>query len=141
MSDRSKPLTRVQLSLPPDAPAGMHLQPRRPAIKAEKPETPEPLEEPSYIYRTADPFRYAIDEARAVASITRAHPRWVRRAWFALFVILPALTATLWIASLFSGPQTEAPALEEVAGLCVAIAVWGMYLSIWFRRVEDAERR
>ena len=141
MSDQKNALPPAKLSLPADAPAGMCVQPRLPAIKAEKPETPEPLEEPSYIYRTADPFRYAIDEARAVASISRAHPRWVRRAWFALFVILPVLTATLWIASLFSGPQAEALALEEVAGLCVAIAVWGMYLSIWFRRVEDAEQR
>jgi hypothetical protein len=103
-------------------------------IKAEKPETPEPLEEQTYIYRPNDPFQSAIDEARAIASIGSAHKPWVRKTWFVLFVLGP-LSYLVFFALAAAQHLSGWPLLRSVlGGIGLMMPMWLIYFSIWRRK-------
>ena len=117
------------------------LGPESQPVIADKPETPEPLEEPQYIYQPNDPFRSSIDEAHAIASINTSHRPWVRITWFILFVIGPLVYAELFaLATALRQTSTEAWKTFVVVNV-VAFPAWLLYFSIWRRKVQRAGKR
>lgn len=109
-------------------------------LKAEKPETPEPLEDAQYIYRPNDPFQSSIDEARAIASITSSHKPWVRKAWFLIFVVGPLIYAELFALSLVLKNFTSSLWVTFAEANAFIIPIWLMYYSIWRRKVKSDGR-
>ncbi|MYN01298.1 hypothetical protein GTP41_04205 [Pseudoduganella sp. DS3] len=107
--------------------------------EASKPETPEPLEETPYIYRPNDAFQSAVDEARAIASITSGHKPWVLKTWFVLFVIGPLVYAQLFALAL-AQHKYGWDWMRTVAGANLFILpIWSIYYGIWRRRVKKAK--
>lgn len=105
--------------------------------KAEKPETPEPLEEPQYIYRPNDPFQSSIDEARAITSISHSHQPWVKKTWYVLFVIGPLVYAELFALSVFLGDGGEYDAGRFVLINMLVLPVWSVYYMIWRKKMKS----
>lgn len=111
--------------------------PPRGIVKAEKPQTPEELEEQPYIYRPSDPFQSAIDEAHAISSIKTNHKPWVKRTWFFLFVIGPLIYGELYALSL-SMNQTGNEAIKSFLGAnLLIIPIWLIYFAIWRRKASS----
>ncbi|HWU84076.1 MAG TPA: hypothetical protein VN028_01935 [Rhodocyclaceae bacterium] len=139
MSQRAK-VGNVYVELPKGIETATPLAPKAGKLLPEKPEEPEPLEEPQYIYRPNDPFRAAIDEARAVASITSAHKPWVKAAWFAIFVMGPLLYIELYALSSALG-ETGLQAWRVFFTINLTFfPVWLLYLAIWRRKVRRKQR-
>lgn len=113
----------------------IQVAPKLPPIKAEKPEEPEPLEEPQYIYRPNDPFRASIDEARAIASITASHKPWVKKTWFVIFIIGPLVYAELYGLSQALNSESN-PVLAFLGANALIIPLWLLYYLIWRRKVK-----
>ena len=63
----------------------------QPDIKAQKPDTPEKLEDPVYVYRPNDPFQAGIDRARAATRLNSDSPTWVKRTFVTVFIVFPFL--------------------------------------------------
>ena len=124
---------RVYLELPEDFIYGGNLAGTPPQIRAEKPETPEPLENPVEIYRPNDPFQYEIDQARAVASINSTHKPWVRTTWFVLFILGPSALFVLFGYSMIANQSTHSWG-DFVVALVIFLLVFPPFLSIWYRR-------
>lgn len=126
----------VYLQIPEGSGAGIDLAPKAMAVKAEKPETPEPLEEPQYIYRPNDPFQASIDEARAIASIGTSHKPWVKKTWFVIFIIGPLVYGELYALSLALREQGPESWQAFVGANALILPVWLVYYSIWRRKVK-----
>lgn len=139
MNQRIK-VGKVYLEIQQAGSAPIDAFPGRLPIKAEKPEMPEPLEEPQYIYRPSDPFQSPIDEARAIASIGPSHKPWVRKTWFVLFVIGPLVYAELKaLAAALRVDETER--WSAFLGInALILPLWGIYFAIWRRKVKEAVR-
>jgi hypothetical protein len=107
-----------------------------PQMVASKPETPEPLEEKPYIYRPNDAFQSAVDEARAIASISSEQKPWVIKTWFLLFVIGPLVFGELFalaLAQYLHGWDW----IRKVAGVnCLILPLWALYYGICRRKVK-----
>jgi len=103
---------------------------------ASKPETPEALEETPYIYRPNDGFQSAVDEARAIASISSDQKPWVIKTWFILFVIGPLVYGQLFALAL-AQHRHGWDWVRAIAGANVLILpIWTLYYNIWRRRVK-----
>lgn len=130
----------VYLELPEGSTTSFSANPKVQPTKSEQPETPEPLEEPQYIYRPNDPFQASIDEARAISSIRSSHSPWVRKTWFALFVIGPLVYAQLFALAL-AQHETGWGWIKAFAGANVFIMpIWLIYFSIWRRKARTLGR-
>ncbi|MFL9925712.1 hypothetical protein PQR62_15635 [Herbaspirillum lusitanum] len=106
-------------------------------VTVEKPETPEPLETPQYIYRPNDPFQSGIDEARAITSISTSHKPWVKTTWFILFVLGPLVVIELIALKVALESNTNAVRgfLSINAGM---FPVWLCYYLIWRKRMRSS---
>jgi len=126
----------VFITLPEGKETPLPYSPGHDQLKAEKPDDPEPLEEPQYIYRPNDPFRAVIDEAHATASISSSHKPWVKTAWFLIFVVGPLAYAEL--AALASAIQdhTSSPVTVFLRHNALILPLWLLYFSIWRRKVK-----
>ncbi len=107
-------------------------------ITAEKPETPEPLEDKPYIYRPNDPFQAQIDEARAIASIDASHKPWVKKTWFVLFVIGPLVYAQLLALSLTLEESGWEWFMLYLGANTIILPLWLVYYSIWRRKARKS---
>lgn len=105
-------------------------------LKAEKPDTPEPLEEPQYIYRPNDPFQASIDEARAIASIQSSHQPWVKKTWFVLFVLGPLVLGELYALALAGRASADDAWKAFLGANAIVLPVWLVYFSIWRRKAK-----
>lgn len=65
-------------------------------IKAHKPDEPEELEKPQYIFRPNDPFGIAIDRAEAMTRIGTSDKSWVNWTGFLIFVVIPSIAAEIF---------------------------------------------
>ncbi|MFZ6731745.1 hypothetical protein ACO0LG_07470 [Undibacterium sp. Ji42W] len=106
-------------------------------VKADKPETPVPLEEAQYVYRPNDPFQASIDEARAIASISSSQKSWVKKTWFALFVVGPLVYAELIAIGLSINGDVSSPGLAFLISNALIMPVWLIYYTIWRRKVKS----
>lgn len=107
-----------------------------PPPQASKPDTPEPLEETPYVYRPNDAFQSAVDEARAIASISSAQKPWVIKTWFILFVLGPLVYGQLFALALAQHEHGWTWA-RTIAGVNLAILpLWSIYCGIWRRKVK-----
>ncbi len=112
------------------------LAPKSQPVNTERPEMPEPLEEPQYIYRPNDAFQSSIDEAHAIASISASHRPWVKTTWFILFVIGPLVYAELFaLATALRDSGTDAWKTFFLVNVVIS-PMWLIYLSIWRRKVR-----
>lgn len=126
----------VIVEMPKGYSENISLHPEQKPIKAEKSDTPEPLETQPYIYRPNDPFQASIDEAHAIASITAQHQPWVKKTWFILFVIGPLLSIELGIlASILTKPDANRWTTFLTAHAPI-IPFWFLYYMIWRRKVK-----
>lgn len=66
------------------------------ALKAHKPDEPEELEKPQYIFRPNDPFGVAIDRAEAITRIGTSDKSWVNWTGFIIFVVIPSIVAEIF---------------------------------------------
>lgn len=112
------------------------LAPKSQPVNTERPETPQPLEEPQYIYQPNDPFRSSIDEAHAIASIRASHRPWVKTTWFILFIIGPLVYAELFaLATALRDRGTDAWKTFFIVNV-VIFPIWLIYFSIWRRKIR-----
>ncbi len=137
MTQRLK-IDKVYLELPAGSEAAFPSAPDATCITAEKPETPEPLEDTPYIYRPNDPFQVQIDEARMVASIDSSHKPWVKKTWFVLFVIGPLVYAQLLALSLTSQASGWEWLKRFIGANAVILPIWLLYYSIWRRKTRKS---
>ncbi len=135
MNQRVK-LGNVYLELPEGESTSIELVPKAQQLKAEKPEDPVPLEEQQYIYRPNDPFRFYIDEARAIGSIGASHKPWVKKTWFVIFVIGPLVYGELYALALALHDDSGESWKVFARANAVIIPVWLAFYSIWSRKVK-----
>jgi hypothetical protein len=135
MNQRVK-VGNVYVQLPKGMETTIQLVPKTGKLLPEKPDQPEPLEEPQYVYRPNDPFRAAIDEARAVASITSSHKPWVKVAWFVIFVIGPIFYVELYALSVALRESGHEAWKVFFTTNVVFAPLWLIYFSIWRRKVK-----
>lgn len=134
MVQREK-IGNVYLEIPESITKTIQAVPKQQPLKADKPDEPEPLEEPQYIFRPNDPFRAPIDEARAIASITSSHKPWVKRAWFLIFIVGPLLYAELYALSLVLG-EAVSPWKAFFVENAFIMPFWLVFFFIWRRKVR-----
>ena len=135
MTQRIK-VGNVYVEMPGGGPQADFLAPSKPLV-AEKPETPEPLDETPYIYRPSDPFQSSIDQAHAVASISTEHKPWVRKTWFVMFIVGPLVWAEfVALAVTLNEGFAEGWRAFLVMNL-VIFPVWFIYYSIWRRKARS----
>jgi len=100
-------------------------------FRAEKPEEPEKLESPQYVYRPNDPFQSNVDRTVALGNVQSTKP-WVKKAFLFAFLIFPfAIAEITAINALFF-----APAGEKLDGFLqyngIGLLLCAPYLFIWF---------
>lgn len=106
--------------------------------QAGKPEAPESLDETPYIYRPNDPFQSAVDEARAIASISPAQKPWVIKTWFVLFVLGPLFYAQIFALAMAQNKYGWASFKAILTMNLVILPLWTIYYLIWRRRMKKA---
>lgn len=135
MNQRIK-VGNVYVELPEGGATPLDLAAGARPLTAEKPDTPEPLEEPQYIYRPNDPFQSSIDEARAIASIRSSHQPWVKKTWFVLFVLGPLVCGELYALALATSTPGSDAWRVFLGANAIVLPVWLVYFSIWRRKAK-----
>lgn len=126
----------VVFEVPEGSSASVSPEGNTPPPQASKPDTPEALEETPYVYRPNDAFQSAVDEARAIASISSEQKPWVIKTWFVLFVMGPLVYGQLFALAL-AQHEHGWTWIRTVAGVNLLILpLWSIYYGIWRRKVN-----
>lgn len=109
-------------------------------LHAEKPDEPERLESPQYVYRPNDPFQTSVDRVVALGNVQNTKP-WVKKAFLIWFLILPfsIMEITAINALIFE------PAGEKLRNFlqynAIGLVVCAPYLLIWFATRRHGRKR
>ena len=122
----------ITVEVPDDSPLASASGVESPAaLLAEKPEEPEKLASPQYVYRPNDPFQSSIDRVVVLGNVHSSGKPWVKKAAMFFFVILPFSCAEIIaVGALLTEPagrKLEQFLLFNVIGLIVSAP----YLLIW----------
>jgi hypothetical protein len=99
-------------------------------FEAQKPEEPEKLESPQYVYRPNDPFQSSVDRVVALGNVRSTKP-WVKKAFLILFLIFPfsIMEITAINALIFEDAGNKLRSFIEYNA--IGLIACGPYLLIW----------
>jgi hypothetical protein len=124
----------MTVEIPDDSPlASGPVEESAAALVADKPEEPETLASPQYVYRPNDPFQSSVDRVAALGNLHSAGKPWVKKAFMFFFVILPfTCVEIIAISALFD--QSSDSRLQDFLFInFLGAFVWVPYLLIWWR--------
>jgi hypothetical protein len=100
-------------------------------FEAEKPEEPEKLESPQYVYRPNDPFHSSVDRVVALGNVQTSKP-WVKKAFLFMFLIFPfSIMEITAINALIYEPAGE-KLRSFIEYNVIGLIACGPYLLIWY---------
>jgi hypothetical protein len=135
MTQRIK-IGNVYVEVPEGTAASAKLDAPPHSYEATKSDTPEPMEEQPYLYQPNDPFRASLDQAHAVTSIDSSHKPWVRKTWFALFVVGPLFYAQAFAFAIAYHGDRSKSLWVFLAINAFILPIWLIYFTIWRRNVR-----
>lgn len=120
----------VEVVLPDDNPLEAAGNETVTPFQAEKPEEPEKLDSPKYVYRPNDPFQSSVDRVVALGNVQTTKP-WVKKAFLILFLILPfsIMEITAINALVFEPPDNKLRSFLQYNA--IGLLVCAPYLFIW----------
>lgn len=121
----------MDVVLPDDSPlASSPAGETAPEFVAEKPEEPEKLESPQYVYRPNDPFQSSVDRVVALGNVQNTKP-WVKKAFLVMFLIFPfSIMEITAINALIFEPEGE-KLRNFLMYNAIGMIACGPYLLIW----------